>query len=189
MSASPQRLNIPQSQIPLGRNRLSTSGSSISSSQGISGASTAPSPMSFASSSLSPHRPAGSGPLPPRLRNALNTALLSSNSIPAIQAALLHECQASGFVAAVRARVRELLRSGQCASYGEVMARIMAEIRGEDGMLSNGNGNGTGAAAAAAAAAGAGGSPERLKVPVRVIEEGVRVVRQALEGVVEIGDD
>lgn len=59
------------------------------------------------------------------------------------------------------------------------MGRIMAEIRGEEGAMVNGAGAG----------AGAGDKGERLKVPTRVIEEGVRVVRAALEGVVEIGDD
>lgn len=125
--------------------------------------------------------------LPPNLRSSINNALVSHNAIPAIQTALLNECQSSGFVTALRARVLELLRSGQCTSYGDIMATVMAELKANaiqdgSGPFVNGgtvmvgeeiNGSGT-------------VDSGQLKVPARVIEEGVKVVRGALEGCVDI---
>ncbi|MCJ1247347.1 hypothetical protein MMC30_004561 [Trapelia coarctata] len=79
--------------------------------------------------------------LTPPLRHRLNSALLSLNAIPHLQAALTHEAQASGWLDAIRARVYELLRSGECTTYAEVMAAIMQEVKGAKRGVVNGVGN------------------------------------------------
>lgn len=149
-------------------------------------------------------------PLPPRLRSAINAALVAHNVIPGIQAALLHECQVSGFVAALRARALELLRAGECAGYAEVMATVVGEVRASnERALTTGKVGVNGAVGRAQKGkdegedededeeeedgedeAGFGsGSGAGLQVPERVVREGIRVVKGALEGVVDIGPD
>ncbi|ORY17087.1 hypothetical protein BCR34DRAFT_60693 [Clohesyomyces aquaticus] len=59
-------------------------------------------------------------PLPLPLRNNIYSALMSQSTstggIPAIQALLTHELQASGWITELRAYVTTLLRSGECTS-------------------------------------------------------------------------
>ncbi|MCJ1446283.1 MAG: hypothetical protein MMC23_006788 [Stictis urceolatum] len=138
--------------------------------------------------------PPPSSPLTPHVRSQINTALLTSNSIPKIQAALLHECQASGFITALRARCLELLRSGECASYGELMGVVMQEVRGDNvgviGGDSGGGSSGGGIKENGVNGTGTGKKEEgRLRVPKRVVEEGVGVVKSALEGCVVFGEE
>ena len=136
--------------------------------------------MSAASQRVSaPTAAASSAPLPNSLRSSVNAALLANNAVPAIQSALLHECQASGFATAVRARAVDLLRSGDATTYADVLREIMAEVRGASA-------DGGDAAALRNGEGGAEGSERKLKVPQRVIEEGVKVVRAALETCVDI---
>ncbi|MCJ1413385.1 hypothetical protein MMC19_007490 [Ptychographa xylographoides] len=129
--------------------------------------------------------------LDPSLRTKINSALLEKNAIPTIHASLLHECQASGWLDRIKARIYDLLRSGECASYGEVMAVVMGEMKGgerdrafevkrENGVKENGV-NGTGKANGISNEEGEG-----MRVPVRVVEEGVKIVRGVLDGVVDV---
>ncbi|KAI9837334.1 MAG: hypothetical protein M1819_000408 [Sarea resinae] len=129
--------------------------------------------------------------LPPALRSQINASLLSNGSINRIQSQLLMQLQSSGWTAAVRERCLELLRDGECATYGELMGRVVKEVRGADDISSEGTG-GVGGAKGAKNGTGngnAGGgdiSASRLKVPDKVVREGVAVVRRELEGVVEV---
>ena len=123
------------------------------------------------------------GPLPDNLRSALNAALLANNAVPTILTSLLDECQRSGFTAAIRARVADLLRSGECTTYGEVMREVMGEIKSSSDVASSN-------VAATSNGEDLGPDGERkLKVPKRVIEEGVKQVRAALETCVDIVND
>jgi len=114
------------------------------------------------------------------LSNQITTALISSNSIPTIQSALLHELQSSGWTANLRAYVIKLMRSGDCTKYDDIMDRVLEEaMKGmgdkSAGAKSNGvNGN---------AKAG-----ESLRIPESAIKEGVKVVRRELEKVCEVVD-
>ncbi|KAL2357618.1 hypothetical protein BJ546DRAFT_836493 [Cryomyces antarcticus] len=122
----------------------------------------------------------------PAHRQALTTALLSSphNSIPRIQATLLHELQASGWTAALRTYCLELLRSGECATFDEVMSRVLSHAlptSGEDETSerrSNGthgvNGNGM-------VRSGPDGSG--IRIPEKAVREGIKAVRIELEKV------
>ncbi|CAF9931063.1 MAG: hypothetical protein GOMPHAMPRED_005807 [Gomphillus americanus] len=114
-------------------------------------------------------------PLAPNLKSAINNSLLAHNAIPKIQAALLHQCQASGFTATLRQRTLELLRAGECNNYGEVMDKIIAELKlgsPDDSIAVNGK-NGTDAG---------------LKIPAEVIKNGIEIVRDAIEPVIQVGD-
>ena len=135
--------------------------------------------------------------LNPALRTQINSALLSHNAIPALHASLLHECQASGWLEQIRARVLELLRNGECVTFGEVMQVVMEETKG-------GNAGGAFMTKEKAEINGINGKKEvngkargresrgglmDLSVPAKVVEEGVKIVRGVLEQVVDIGED
>ena len=124
-----------------------------------------------------------SGPLSDNLRSSLNAALLANNAIPNILNSLLDECQRSGFTAAIRARVMDLLRSGDCTTYAEVMREVMGEIKSASDVETS-----SGTAVPNGEDVGPDGE-RKLKVPKRVIEEGVKQVRAALETCVDIVND
>jgi hypothetical protein len=132
-------------------------------------------------------------PLNPSVQNALYTALMTSRSIPTIQATLTHELQASGWTSNLRAYIQQLLRSGECTTYNEVMARVMAETNGNGGLKTNGitngvngtngvHGNGNGINGVEGRSVEDGG----IQIPDRAVREGVRVVRRELEKVLEV---
>ena len=99
----------------------------------------------------------------------------------------------------------DLLRSGECATYGEVMAVVLREMKGSSssggafvggggGKRENGGGgdrnsnsgnNGAGGVNGVNGVNG-GGKGAALRVPERVVEVGVRVVRGFLDEVVDI---
>ena len=121
-------------------------------------------------------------PLPPSLLTTINTHLLTHtpSTLTTLHNTLLHECQASGWLEAVRLRARELLRSGECASYEEVLWKIIAEAKGKkekekekDGVNGNGNGGGN------------NGNKTDVRIPEELVREGVRIVKGALEEIIE----
>ncbi|KAF2197343.1 hypothetical protein GQ43DRAFT_424788 [Delitschia confertaspora ATCC 74209] len=124
-----------------------------------------------------------STPLPPNLRNALYSALLSSSGIPAIQSTLSHELQASGWTSNLRAYITTLLRSGECTTFGEVMERVLAEanLSAADRVM-RGETNGSNEVNGHNGDKGEGG----IRIPEKAVREGVRAVRRELEKVCEI---
>ncbi|KAF2809085.1 uncharacterized protein BDZ99DRAFT_521549 [Mytilinidion resinicola] len=131
---------------------------------------------------------AATAPLPPVVQNALYSALMTSRSIPTIQATLTHELQASGWTTNLRAYIQQLLRSGECATYNEVMAKLMEETRVrkdyQNGVVNgngvgNGNANGNGEGGRTVEEGG-------ILIPEKAVREGVRVVRRELERVLEV---
>jgi hypothetical protein len=106
----------------------------------------------------------------------------------------MHESQTTGFLAQLRARVLDLIRSGECATYHECMERVMSEIRldADDsdlgtaakwdrkagGAMTNGVG---GAANHHANVNGfVNGVEHELVVPERVIDEGIKALEVQL---------
>jgi len=160
-----------------------------------------------------PSRPPST--LAPPLRSDINSALLTTGAIERIQTVLLHNLQATGWTANVRKFCLELLRSGECATYGEVMERVIQEARvggdladgrrdgeanGVDGVdgLDGLDGLGHGVVDGNVNGEGVNGTNGEVKqkrvwvdvrIPEKVINEGVKVVREALEEVVEIIED
>ena len=110
--------------------------------------------------------------------NQITTALIASNSIPTIQSALLHELQAAGWTAALRAYIIKLMRSGECTKYDDIMDKVIEEAMRGLGEKSTGTRNN-----------GANGSvrgPDDLRIPEGAIKEGIRVVKRELEKVCEV---
>ncbi|MCJ1310131.1 hypothetical protein MMC25_003792 [Agyrium rufum] len=120
-------------------------------------------------------------PIPPPLQSTVNASLLASNTIPTLHAALVNAAQASGWLENVKRRTLELLRNGECHSYGELMARIQKEAK-EGVSVTNGvNGHG--------AVNGAGRDVVDVKVPEAVYQEGIRVLEGCLRGMVDVVTD
>ncbi|KAK7729012.1 hypothetical protein SLS57_002244 [Botryosphaeria dothidea] len=124
----------------------------------------------------------------------LTAALFSANSIPRIQAALQHSLQESGWTHALRAHVLNLLRSGECASYDELMARVLEDTRQagsaggdkdkeQNGHATNGDKNSGGAET------GAARSADSIRIPDKAVKEGIKAVRKEVEGVCDITFD
>lgn len=67
--------------------------------------------------------------IPPSLFSDITSALLSTNAIPRIQAALQNELDAVGWTSRVQKRVLQLLREEQCSTYNDVMTVILAEVK------------------------------------------------------------
>lgn len=142
----------------------------------------------------------------------LTAALFSANSIPRIQAALQHSLQETGWTHALRAHVLNLLRSGECGSYDELMARVLEDTRqaGEDGNNNkddgekketnghaangdknkkNGIAGGGGGAAAAGAETGAARTAASIRIPDEAVRQGIKAVRKEVETVCDITFD
>jgi len=136
-------------------------------------------------------------PLHDALRHDLQSALARERAVPVILQALNTECQKAGWHDAVKARIMQMLKSGNYETRQEVVRAIVREARGlpeeeeeekeeEDGfggMKDKGRvddaGNGT-------EGFGGGEVPIDIKIPKKATMEGVKVVRDALEKVVEI---
>ena len=147
--------------------------------------SSVPKPTTSSSTTTTP-------PLPQPLINDINTALLSANAIPRIQSLLHHSLASSGWTANLRTFVLQLLRSGECGSYDEVMARVLAEIGGDgDGEREEDE---TKAKAKANGVNGVNGEGKvgrtvedgGMRVPEAVVREGIKAVRKELEGVCDV---
>ena len=136
--------------------------------------------MASASPRVSVPAGANFSPLSPKLRSSINESLVATNAVCDIQSSLLHECQMSGFTTAIRARVVDLLRSGECTTYTEVMREVMSEIKGSL------DAEALGEDAAVNGEEGEGNEDQKLKVPRTVVEEGVKKVKAALENCVDV---
>ena len=64
------------------------------------------------------------GPVPPTLEAAVFNALVSSGSVNRIESSLTDDLAACGWVANVRAYVTQLVRSGECTTFNEVMDKV-----------------------------------------------------------------
>ncbi|KAJ9637743.1 hypothetical protein H2199_007234 [Coniosporium tulheliwenetii] len=103
-------------------------------------------------------------------------------AVPRIQSAISHELAAAGWTTALRTRIAQLLRNGECATYEELMARVLREARGEAGGQNGVNGHG----GENGDAEGREGERVEIKIPERAVREGVRAVRRELEAVCEV---
>jgi len=67
--------------------------------------------------------------------------------------------------------VQDLVRSGQCSSYGEIMKRVLLDIKVPDEKEKNGDED---------------GEKKGLVVPDSVVREGIKVIRKELEKVATV---
>lgn len=116
-------------------------------------------------------------PLSASLRNDTTSALFSqTKAIPNLQKTLLAECEKSGWLDAVRERSLQLLREDEGRGGKDVVALLVDEARG---------GKSTGDVVKGGEAKNGGREMVDVKMPERAVKEGTRVVRDALEGIVE----
>ncbi|KAI9713114.1 MAG: hypothetical protein M1820_001099 [Bogoriella megaspora] len=128
----------------------------------------------------------------PALQSDIASALLASKGIHRIQATLLHSLQSTGWADNLRTYCLDLLRSGECATYDELMARIIKDSRpglSSDGKVTNGV-NGTAKGGDGDGHVGGARSVEEggIQIPERTIKEGLKVVKKELEEVCEVVD-
>lgn len=67
--------------------------------------------------------------------------------------------------------MQDLVRSGQCSSYGEIMKRVLLDIKVPDEKEKNGDED---------------GEKKGLVVPDSVVREGIKVIRKELEKVATV---
>ena len=148
-------------------------------------------------------------PLSQPLRTDITNALLATSTIPTLQTMLLAECHEIGWLDTVRERALQLIRTGECVTYGEVMGKVVGEAKvwgtadERDGKLVNGiQHSATGKSGVERNGAAKNGINSAIKngvgkevgkdtkadvrVPDKVVREGVRVVKAALDKVVKI---
>lgn len=115
-------------------------------------------------------------PLPTDLRHQLTSALLSASAIPTLQSTLYTKCEETGWLDAVRKRAVQLIREGEevgeGVAYEEVFGRVMGEAKAKGRESGGGKGHGEGKV--------------DVRVPEVVVNEGTKIVREALEKVVVI---
>jgi len=111
------------------------------------------------------------------LQNQLTSGLIANGSIPNIQAALLHELQASGWTANMRSYIVQLMRSGECTKYDDLMDKVLEESM--KGIMAD-KGKANGATTNGKLASG------DLKIPENAIKEGIKVVKKELEKICEV---
>jgi hypothetical protein len=123
--------------------------------------------------------------LPPTLRNDIFSALLSGSGIRTIESTLDHEMATSGFKSNLKAYITHLLRAGECTTFDEVMIRVNAKIRQDTNTDADGS-NGVNGGANGVNGHGKEGDEYDLKLPDRVVNEGVKRVESELEKICEI---
>ncbi|KAF1957973.1 hypothetical protein CC80DRAFT_503511 [Byssothecium circinans] len=118
-------------------------------------------------------------------RNEIYSALLSGTGIRNIEQTLDHEMQAAGFKSNLKAYITHLMRSGECTTFDEVMARVNDKIRHDTrAAKSNGTTNG---------ANGVNGHSKDddydLRLPDKAVIEGTRTVEAELHKICNIAVD
>ncbi|TVY58056.1 hypothetical protein LCER1_G002133, partial [Lachnellula cervina] len=90
-----------------------------------------------------------------------------------IQETLLHTLHTSpqNWPTLIQTHALTLLRSGEITTFPQLMARVLEDIK-NDVKVEDGSGN----------------ASASLGVPKGVVEEGVRITRECLDGVVEVGE-
>ncbi|CAG8973909.1 hypothetical protein HYALB_00003687 [Hymenoscyphus albidus] len=126
----------------------------------------------------------------PDLRSQINTVLLRDGHINKIQESLLHSLNSSStnWPTLIHNHALHLLRAGDIVTFPVLMKRVLDDIRkdsvaarsaeGSNGLSTTGKGEVKGR--------GEGGA--NLALPKSVLDEGVKVTRECLEAVCEVGD-
>jgi hypothetical protein len=121
-------------------------------------------PTTKLNTSTLPHTLPSSSALPNNAQTTLTTALLSGGAIPRIERALTQSLAEAGWTGALRTQVAQLVRGGECASYADVLSRVLEGVR-----------------------KGAGSS--EIAVPEEVLGQAMKIVRAEVERCVEVRVD
>ncbi|KAK4174784.1 hypothetical protein QBC36DRAFT_34886 [Triangularia setosa] len=148
--------------------------------------------------------------LDPELRSSINSTLIKDGHVTKIQEHLLHTLHAnpSNWPTLIESHARDLLRSGEVTTFPALLRKVMEDIRHDTALApsstskatngtpapgsdengtpngaKNVNVNGNGIRAAG------GAGQNSLALPQAVIDDALRVTREALEQVCEIEPD
>jgi hypothetical protein len=113
----------------------------------------------------------------PHLHDTLSTALLEARSIPAIEKVLSQSLAEAGWTNDLRNYIQKLVRTGECTNYQQILQRVLGEVTTGKEARTNG---------AADKDKDKGEEGGELKIPEKVVREGVKVVRKELERVVTV---
>lgn len=133
-------------------------------------------------------------PLDDTLRRDLQNALTRENTVPLISTALNVECEKAGWQDALKARVIQMLKSGEFENRQELVGAIVREARGlcvEENEAGEAPFSGKGKGSKENKGIGKKGDPRRekavdIRIPQNAIAEGVAAVRNTLDKFIEI---
>jgi hypothetical protein len=114
----------------------------------------------------------------PQLHDTLSNALLEAHSIPAIEKVLSQSLAEAGWTTELRNYIQKLVRSGECTNYQQILKKVMGAVT-----------TGKEAPATTAANGVTNGEDKEagdLRIPEKVVRDGVKVVRKELERVVTV---
>ncbi|KAL8688547.1 MAG: hypothetical protein Q9218_005573 [Villophora microphyllina] len=128
-------------------------------------------------------------PLPNHLRTELTSALLSESAIPTIQSALSDECREAGWMDALRQRAKQLIRNGNAVTWQEVVNKLANEVKGGLDNRPNAPGGlrrGYTSEGSRSTVDQSADKTVKIEFPEIATERGIKVVRNALENIVEV---
>ncbi|RDL39674.1 Uncharacterized protein BP5553_04014 [Venustampulla echinocandica] len=132
----------------------------------------------------------------PDLRSQINTVLLRDGHISKIQETLIHALHASptNWPTVIQDHALALLRSGEISTFPALMSRVLEDIREDsiaarqrEGQTNGANGNSK--TGEKGGGKGKGQNGVSLALPKSVVEEGVKITRECLELVCEVGHE
>lgn len=131
------------------------------------------------------------------LRSQINTVLLRDGHINKIQDSLLHALNShqTDWPTAVQNHALALLRSGEIASYTDLLRRVLEDVRNDSAgqaatASSTANGDSGGVKVNGNGTSSSGSSDKiSLAIPDSVIEEALKVTRASLEAVCDVVED
>ncbi|KAM3083663.1 hypothetical protein ACMFMG_002220 [Clarireedia jacksonii] len=123
----------------------------------------------------------------PDLRSQINTLLLKDGHVAKIQDHLLHALHSSptNWPTLIQTHALTLLRSGKYTTFPELMSKVLEDIRA-DSLSASSSTNGSATANGATSKNGHGERGASLALPKNVVEEGIKITRESLEGVCEV---
>jgi hypothetical protein len=123
-------------------------------------------------------------PLPPKIYKELTDTLVSAHAIGRLEAALTQNLSATGWTSNLRTYITTLLRSGECSSREEVLAKVMAAIsQGMDQGKAETTSSKKGAANASQT------ESEGVAIPQEIVKDGIKLVKAELEKAINVNVD
>jgi hypothetical protein len=122
-------------------------------------------------------------PLPPKIYKELTDTLVSAHAIGRLEAVLTQNLSATGWTSNLRTYITTLLRSGECSSREEVLAKVMAAISQgmDEGKAETSSKKG--------AANGNQSDSEGVAIPQEIIKDGIKLVKAELEKAINLNVD
>ncbi|KAL3423067.1 hypothetical protein PVAG01_04815 [Phlyctema vagabunda] len=127
----------------------------------------------------------------PELRSQINTLLLRDGHVAKIQESLLHALNASptNWPTLIQDHALDLLRAGDYTTFPDLMARVLEDVRRDTAIEREAAPKDDKTPSQSQSQSNGSAEPKStLALPKPVIDEGVRVTRECLELVCEVGE-